>query len=63
MFPLAVEDPTSVLVEHGATSIDAALKFNNNPEMVTIDVFFQTSLSAVFLRTTLVGAPVHLLLS
>jgi hypothetical protein len=40
MYTVAVLDPTSVLVEHGATSIDVALKHNSG--MARINVPFQT---------------------
>jgi hypothetical protein len=40
MYAVAVLDPTSVLVEHGATPIDVALK--RNSEMARINVAFQT---------------------
>jgi len=40
MYTVGVLDPTGVLMEHGATSIDAALEHNS--EMVRIDVHFQT---------------------
>jgi len=40
MYTIAALDLTSVLIEHGATSIDVALK--RNLEVARIDMHFQT---------------------